>query len=189
MKKLNKYIKYAGIVCVMVSSFAFNSCSIDVDPQDRISESAVWSDPSTAELYINGLYAEFKNFQFGMFPDLGYDNAMDALADGMKFTSNTPGNGTVNILVSNANYFSPASVGLNYWSPGYVRIRRVNEAIYGLKNRSALSDIEKTKYEAEARFIRAYTYFWLAKIHGSIIILDDLDQYTTKDHPRSSEEA
>lgn len=189
MKEINKYIKYAGVACMVVGSLTFNSCSIEVDPQDRISESAVWADPSTAELYINGLYAEFKNFQFGMFPNLGYDNAMDALADGMKFTSNTPGNGTVNMLVSNANYFSAASVGLNYWNLGYTRIRRVNEAIHGLKNRSVLSEEEKTKYEAEARFIRAYTYFWLAKIHGSVIIFDDLEQYSQKDHPRSSEEA
>ncbi|HMR19555.1 MAG TPA: RagB/SusD family nutrient uptake outer membrane protein, partial [Sphingobacterium sp.] len=185
---MNKYIKYTGVACVMMGSLTFHSCSIDVDPQDRIHESAVWADPSTAELYIDGLYAEFKRFQFGQFPDLGYDNAMDALADIMKFTSNTPGNGTVNMLVSNANYFSPASVGLNYWSSGYTRIRRINEAISGLKNKSILSDDDKTKYEAEARFIRAYTYFWLAKIHGSVIIFENLEQYSNKDNPRSSEE-
>jgi hypothetical protein len=107
----------------------------------------------------------------------------------MKFTSNTAGNGSVNILVSNSNQFSSASVGLNYWASGYERIRRINEMINGINTKSSLSDAQKQVYEAEGRFVRAYAYFWLAKIHGSVILFKSMDQYTEKDHERSSEEA
>lgn len=168
---------------------ALQGCSVDLIPQDRIAEEKVWADPNSAELYVSGIYAEFKKFQFGQFPNLGYDNAMDALADGMKFTSNTAGNGTVNILVSNSNQFSSASVGLNYWASGYERIRRINEMINGINTKSSLSDAQKQVYEAEGRFVRAYAYFWLVKIHGSVILFKSMDQYTEKDHERSSEEA
>ncbi|WON92688.1 RagB/SusD family nutrient uptake outer membrane protein [Sphingobacterium sp. UGAL515B_05] len=168
---------------------ALEGCSVDLIPQDRIAEEKVWADPNSAELYVSGIYAEFKKFQFGQFPNLGYDNAMDALADGMKFTSNTAGNGTVNILVSNSNQFSSASVGLNYWASGYERIRRINEMINGINTKSSLSDAQKQVYEAEGRFVRAYAYFWLVKIHGSVILFKSMDQYTEKDHERSSEEA
>lgn len=99
---------------------------------DRYVEEDIWNDPTSAEFYVNGLYAEFKNFQFGLFPGLGYDNATDAMSDIMKYTSTTAGNGTVNILVSNANQFSAGSVGLNYWTTGYARIRRINEFMDGL---------------------------------------------------------
>src|SRR5690606_16139611 len=186
MRKINKF-KYSTLTILASAVFSLNSCDIDTIPQDRYAEELVWADPSTIEMYINGMYNEVKNFQFGLFPGLGYDNAMDALADGMKFTSNTPGNGTVNILISNASQFNPASVGLNYWQRGYERIRRVNEFIDGLYNKSLVNDQDKAKYEAEARFIRAYSYFWLAKIHGSVIILKSLDLYSDKDNPRSSE--
>src|SRR5690606_4746953 len=182
-----KVLKYSAMALFCSAFISMNSCSIDVIPQDRYVEENIWADPSTIELYINGMYAEVKKFQFGLFPNLGYDNAMDALADGMKFTSNTPGNGTVNILISNASQFNPASVGLNYWQRGYERIRRVNEFIDGLYNKSLVNDQDKAKYEAEARFIRAYSYFWLAKIHGSVIILKSLVLYSDKDNPRSSE--
>jgi len=168
---------------------ALQGCSVDLIPQDRIAEEKVWADPNSAELYVSGIYAEFKKFQFGQFPNLGYDNAMDALADGMKFTSNTAGNGTVNILVSNSNQFSSASVGLNYWASGYERIRRINEMINGINTKSSLSDAQKQVYEAEGRFVRAYAYFWLVKIHGSVILFKSMDQYIEKDHERSSEEA
>ena len=187
MKKINK-LKYSTLAIIASAVFSLNSCDIDVIPQDRYAEELIWADPSTIELYINGMYSEFRNFQFGQFPNLGYNNAMDALADGMKYTSNTSGNGTVNILVSNSNQFTPASVGLNYWGSAYTRIRRLNEFINGLYTKSLVEDSEKTKYEAEARFIRAYTYHWLAKIHGSVVILKDLEEYASKDKERSSEE-
>lgn len=187
--KFNKIIKYPTLALITSVFFSLNSCNIDVEPQDRYAEGLIWSDPSTIELYVDGLYAEFKSFQFGMFPNLGYDNAMDALADGMKFTSTVSGNGTVNLLISNSNQFSPTSVGLNYWSAGYNRIRRVNEFIQGVNEKSILSETEKIKYIAEARFVRAYTYSWLAKIHGSVIIQDDITTYKDKNKQRSSEEA
>jgi len=186
--RIKNKLKYSLLALIASTTVSIQSCSIDVVPQDRYAEEAVWADPSTIELYVDGLYAEFKNFQFGLFPGLGYDNAMDALADIMKFTSTVPGNGTVNILISSSSQFSPSSVGLNYWSTGYTRIRRVNEFIEGVRTKSLLSDEEKVKYEAEARFIRAYTYFWLAKIHGSVIIQDDINTYNEKDKQRSSEE-
>ena len=186
MKRNNK-IKYSLYAILAATTFSLNSCKIDVIPQDRYSEDVIWSDPSTIELYVNGLYSEFKNFQFGLFPNLGYTNAMDALADGMKFTSTAPGNGTVNILISSASQFSASSVGLNYWGTGYARIRRINEFINGLYTKSLVPDEDKARYEAEARFIRAYCYSWLAKLHGSVIILKDLNEYSTKDRQRSSE--
>lgn len=182
-----KFSKVAlGMLCATVF---FNSCKIDIIPEDRFVEENVWVDEKNVELYVNGLYAEFKKFEFGMFPNLGYNNAMDALADGMKFTSNTAGNGTVNLIISDESRFSPASVGLNYWSGGYERIRRVNEFLNGLFTKSTLSDESKARFEGEAKFIRAYCYFWLTKLHGSVIVLKSIDEYKTKDHPRASEEA
>lgn len=188
MKKMKNIKIWIAGAMVASSSLFFQSCEIDIPLQDRYTEDAIWSDPTTAEMYINGLYAEFKKFQFGVFPNLGYDNASDALSDIMKYTSITAGNGTVNILASNANQFSAGSVGLNYWESGYERIRRVNEFLDGLHQKSTFNEEQRTKYEAEARFIRGYVYFWLLRLHGSVVIYDDLEQYTVKDQPRVSED-
>ena len=184
---LNKIRAFGVALCVLLGGLV-QSCKIDVIPQDRYVEESVWDNPASVELYVNGLYAEFKNFQFGVFPGLGYDNATDALSDIMKYTSTTAGNGTVNILVSNANQFSAGSVGLNYWNTGYTRIRRINEFLDGLQTKSQLDENQRLKYEAEARFVRGFTYFWLLRIHGSVILLDNLGQYADKSHPRSSED-
>ena len=185
--KFKSKFKYTIMALLSSSVIGFNSCDIDIVPQDRFTGEIVWSDPDVVELYLNGLYAEIKSFQFGVFPGLGYDNAMDALADGMKFTSTVSGNGTVNTLISNSNQFSPSSVGLNYWGSAYNRIRRINEFLGFLRTQSSFPEAEMLRIEAEARFIRAYTYHWLAKIHGSVVILKDINDYAEKDRQRSSE--
>ncbi|WP_164111157.1 MULTISPECIES: RagB/SusD family nutrient uptake outer membrane protein [Sphingobacterium] len=179
-----------GLGAAFISLLTVQSCKIDVELPDLFTEDAILSEAKTTEMYLNGMYNEIKSFQFGVFPNLGYDNATDGLTDIMKYTSTTAGNGTVNVLAYNAQNFSPASVGLNYWEKGYERIRRLNELIHLVKTKSVLDDAKKLQFEAEARFLRGYVYFWLAKIHGSIVLLDDISQYTeSKDHPRSSEEA
>lgn len=188
MKNLKQIKTWIAAVLVVSSTGLYHSCKIDIPLTDRYTEELIWSDPSSAELYVSGLYAEFKKFQFGVFPNLGYDNATDAMSDIMKYTSTTAGNGTVNIFVSNANQFSPSGVGFNYWNAAYDRIRRVNEFIDGLEKKSNLAEEQKLKYTAEARFVRAYAYFWLMRIHGSVILMKNLEQYQTKDNPRSSED-
>lgn len=166
---------------------AVQSCKIDIMPTNRYTEEAIWNNPSNVELYIAGMYSEFKTFQFGSFP-IGYSNATDALSDIMKYTATVAGNGTVNLLATDASRVNAAAPQLSYWSDAYTRIRRINEFLDGVANYGKIDATTKTQYAAEARFIRGYVYFWLAKLHGSVILLDNMGQYNTSLHQRASEE-
>ena len=184
MKLYIKSIKKTFLVLSAV--MAFTGCKIDEDPLDRYTDVAVYQNPANVRLYILGMYNEFNAFKFGTFP-IGSDNATDALTDLMKYTSGVSGNGTVNILASDASRVSAAGPQLNYWNSGYNRIRRLNEFLVGLETQAqGLDDNAKKMFEAEARFIRGYVYFWLVKLHGSVVLLDKLT--TEKDTPRSSED-
>lgn len=177
---LKKSFLIAGAILAM------NGCKIDTDPLDKYTDVAVYQNPANIRLYIIGMYTEFSTFKFGTFP-IGYDNATDALTDIMKYSSGVSGNGTVNILASDASRVSAAGPMLNYWTSAYVRIRRLNEFLEGLDTKAqGLDEGTKLKFQAEARFIRGYVYFWLAKLHGSVILLDKLT--TEKDKQRSSED-
>lgn len=177
--------KSALLACILGS---MQGCKVDIVPTDRYTEEVIWSNPANMEMYINGMYSEFKTFQFGTFP-IGYDNATDALSDIMKYTSSVSGNGTVNILATDASRVNAAGPQLNYWQAGYTRIRRLNEFLDGVANYAKVDENAKAQYEAEARFIRGYVYFWLVKLHGSVILLDNIGQYTEKNHARSSEDS
>jgi len=184
MYKTSSIIKNACIALGLTVSL--NSCKVDILPTDRYSEGQIWANPSNMELYMNGMYSEFQTFSFGQFP-IGYSNATDALTDIMKYTSTVSGNGTVNILASDPSRVNAAGPQLNYWQDAYTRVRRLNELIDGVYKYSSLSDTEKKRYEAEARFIRGYVYFWLARLHGSFVLMDEMSDYDTP-QPRASED-
>ncbi|MDR6569604.1 RagB/SusD family nutrient uptake outer membrane protein [Chitinophaga sp. CC14] len=185
MNKVTTTIQQALLAMGII--IAAHGCKVDIDPTDRYTETAIWSNSANMELYINGMYSEFKTFQFGVFP-IGYDNATDALSDIEKYTSTVAGNGTVNILATDASRVNSAGPQLNYWQTGYSRIRRLNEFLDGLAKYAKVDEATKKQYEAEARFIRGYVYFWLVKLHGSVILMDNIGQYLTKEHQRASEE-
>jgi len=181
-------MKNTIIISLVSLLFFTNACSIDLVPTDRYTEEIIWDSENSVELYLNGLYTEFRNFEFGRFDNIGTSNATDGLTDIMKYTSTASGNGTVNILATDASRYTATSPGISYWANAYTRIRRINEFIHGLHNYSQASDEDKLRYEAEARFIRGYVYSWLARINGSFVIIEDLEGHTKLDNPRSSED-
>lgn len=178
----NNIIKYLLSISIFVSS-----CSLDLTPTDRYTEEVIWSSENSIELYVNGLYTVFHTFDFGRFP-IGYDNATDGLTDIMKYTSLSSGNGTVNILATDASRYTATSPGISYWTTAYTRIRRINEFIHGLKTYSEIDEAQRLAFEAEARFIRGYIYSWLARINGSFVIIDNLEGHALINQPRSSED-
>jgi hypothetical protein len=184
MSLLKSYTKH--IVILVICCFSLKSCKLDELPTDRYTEGTIWADPGSIELYINDMYQEFRRFQFGTFP-VGYDNATDGLTDILKYTSSASGNGTVNILATDASRFNSASPGLNYWASAYTRIRRLNEFLEGIHKHAQIDNAKRLSYEAEARFIRGYVYFWLVKLHGCVILMKELNDHTKKDMARSSE--
>src|SRR5690606_504843 len=177
-----------NIITYLLSLSIFaSSCSIDITPTDRYTEDVIWDSENSIELYVNGLYTAFHTFEFGRFP-IGTDNATDGLTDLMKYTSQSSGNGTVNILASDASRYTATSPGISYWASAYTRIRRINEFLHGLETHSTLDETQRLAFEAEARFIRGYLYSWLARINGSFVIIDNLEGHTLINNDRSSED-
>jgi len=161
---------------------------LDVIPTDRYTDAVIWQNPANTELYIAGMYTEFHRYAFGAMPGLGYSNSTDALTDILKYTSNSEGNGTANRLAFDPNRANASSPNINVWNASYQRIRRINEFLKGMELYAKMDEQTKLRYQAEARFIRGYCYFWLTKINGSVVLLDKLNEIDQKDNPRSSED-
>lgn len=181
-------MKTIKIKILLLVTCMMSACSIDLVPTDRYTEDVIWDNEKSIELYINGMYAEFRNFEFGRLSFIGNDNASDALTDLMKYTSNSAGRGTVNVLATDASRYTATSPGIAYWTSAYNRIRRINEFLYSLKTHAKISVEQQQMYEAEARFIRGYVYTWLARINGSFVIIDNIEQHASIYSKRSSED-
>src|SRR5690606_14578356 len=73
------------------------------------------------------------------------------------------------------------------WDQFYLAIRNANLVIANTPNGKAISEEDKKKYIGEARFLRGFTYFFLVRNWGGVILRDE-NNMEELDAPRSSAE-
>ena len=161
---------------------AATSCKkefLNQPPLDQITESDVWSDRDLMDTYLFKIYDNMpwdylKDFGGGA----GYGAQRDALTDLATSTySWTPANNSIRPgnWGTSTNYWP-----LDWW--GYYNIWKIN---YSLRNiellgEDVLSTKEKENRLGELYFLRAYSYFAMAKRYGGVpIILEAQDPSTT----------
>lgn len=180
----SKLIVVASVCSLLLG--LLQSCKLDVTPRDRYTDVTVWANENNAKLYLLDQYSVLGDFAFGTMP-LGYANNTDALTDLIKNTSISSGNGTANMVAFNPASITAANPTFSYWGTGYTRIFAINNFLNGTDQYQTFSDsTTRNVYHAEARFLRAYVYFWLVKLHGSVILLEK--PVTDNNNPRSSED-
>lgn len=75
-----------------------------------------------------------------------------------------------------------------FWTEFYVSIRNANFVIKNVPNGNAISDADKARFVAEARFLRAFVYFHLVRNWGGVPLRTE-ENMLTVDVPRSTKEA
>lgn len=175
---------FKTILLSVLAVFAGCSNYLDPIPTDKYSDKIVWQSEINADLYLNGFYtyiSTYGNFGNGQFGGL----LTDGMTDMLKYGSSVVGAGTPNEYAYEPTKITPDQNSLGIWADAYNRIRRVNEFIVGLKAYAPFSNEVKNRYEAQARFFRAYLYHQLVIRHGTAILFDA--PTTEKNNPLSSE--
>lgn len=138
-----KTTKYILILSIMA---LFAACSLDKEPLTTLSPSNFWNTETDLRMALNNLYIN----------DLP-DNYMDnQTADAYGSAANT---------ISSGTYLAPNSDAI--WNNCYIQIRTTNDFLESY-SKAAVTDAVKKRYAGEARFFRAYYYFWLVKRFGDI---------------------
>lgn len=181
MKTKNIYILIVALLLGLTSCDDF----IDTTPKNSISNKIVWTEEASVTLYVNTFYAYLDRYgNFGSEQFSG--NLTEGMTETLKYGSYVPGSRAGD---SNTYVFTPETISstgnlLNIWKSAYERIRRINEFLVGLKQHSKLGEATNQKFEAQARFFRAFLYFQLAKRHGGVILYTDMN--LVKDKNRDS---
>lgn len=144
---------------LFVLAMIFSACENDVldkRPLDVVDETLVWTDPATAELYVNDLF----NYLTGNNIWDNMDNMSD-LTDG--------GHSWLSCYTYNFGEVSPASDPYSKWSY-YTQIRRVNNL---LDHSSQLigDETQINNVIGQAVFLRAYFYFYLVRAYGGVPLI------------------
>jgi len=166
LRVLNLMICILGFSCVL-------GCSkfIEIDPPiTRLNGELVFRDDATAISVLTGIYA---NLSVQLPTEInGYPSNI-FLTTGL--TSDELELWNKSDVILGTYYFNNISPNVNTWSKLYNMIFIVNSAIEELPKGSGLTPAVKNQLLGEARFIRAFTYFYLVNLYGAVPLATTTD--------------
>lgn len=171
------------LFCALALALATTSCEKYLDngtPPNQLTEEKAFVDSATATSVVLALYSRVSNtnpqnnslaFNItrlgAMSADVGYYLTNSSFDD---FKNNTLGAG---------NAANPL------WYDLYGNIGRANFALKGLGATATLTPTVKAQLEGEAKFWRAWCYFYLVQFFGDVPLVTSTDALTTSLLPRA----
>lgn len=187
-RNLNIYVCFAGLI-LMVCSSCKKLVTIP-EPIDTITTAKVFANDIQANSAMAGVYSVMINdvsgnsigysgFATGLSTILGSLCADDLSIDLLAGTSFNPYN-TNKILAENP-YTSTV------WSSAYQAIYGSNAVIEGIEasNSPKLTENTKLRLTAEAKFVRAFSYFYLVNFFGDVPLVLTIDFNQTANMTRT----
>ncbi len=158
MEKIKIYMVLIGLVGV----FALGSCTkkvLDTQPYNKVGEDVVWSNTANVWTFIYSTYADIMPaFEGGgqnstpyTLNILGFDGIYDM------------GSG-----VFSGNMDHNTDMGFDNWE----QVRRCNLIIHKVQASKAISEEDKKSLIAQGKFLRAMSYFNVARKIGRIVWID-----------------
>lgn len=177
---MKRFIIYSFFLSGVV---ALGSCKkyVEVDPpRTSLNDELVFTDDKTAESSLVGLYStmngfssSFANTQGNFYPSMSSDDlhSSSSSADADEFKENklTIGNRIVSGL----------------WSQPYSLIYHTNAVIEGLTKSKTVSGAKSTQLMGEAKFLRAFFYFYLVNYFGDVPLIQNTDFLVNTNLPRT----
>ena len=169
----------------LITLLAATSCKKYVDlntPPDSVGADEAFSDSSTATSVVLGIYAGMAsaNGNNGTNSIVFFTSVYGAMsADEGYYPTNT----TYDAFETNT--LAAGNSANVFWNAMYTRISRANYAIEGINGASKLSTSLKNQLMGEAKFLRAWYYFYLLNYFGDVPLVLSTDALKTALFPRA----
>jgi starch-binding outer membrane protein, SusD/RagB family len=174
-----KYIQHYKLL-LLLTILLIGSCKKFVtipEPTNRLVQSNVFTTDQSATAAIVGIYSNIvNNPSFTSMPTV----AMALSADELTNTADIVYNEFYlnNIQPSNNN-------NLSVWSAAYQHIYQANSIIEGLQTSQGVTDSTKNRVMGEAKFIRAFCYYYLVNLWGAIPLILETNYNINSSKPRT----
>lgn len=184
-------IKNAIIIFLLPLCFVGCKKFVEIgSPQTQLSENNTFSNDQTAISVLTGIYAN-QAMGSGIFTGqnslsliggLSADefNVFSGISSGLQQTFQNK------LDESIRNTGALGSGALACWASGYESIIKCNAAIEGLNNSATLTDNVKRQLLGEAKFVRAFFYFYLTNLYGDVPLILTTDYVINSTISRSS---
>jgi hypothetical protein len=166
---LHRRIFHAAIACVLavVLMITFSGCKKLVEvsaPVTNLNAANVYESNVTAAAVLTGIYTNMSLNNSSMSDIPGISLRVSLSADELTLI-----NGVSNQdLISFYKNALSSQTGTNYWSAFYPVIYAANSALEGLSGSNTLTPAVKQQLAGEAKFIRAFSYFYLVNFYGDV---------------------
>jgi starch-binding outer membrane protein, SusD/RagB family len=174
MKTIKIFIGAAGVAGL----FVLTACKKVLDKQDltKLTPELVFSDSNLVQLNMDAIYDVNLPTYGGQNTGSALSGLQPQLSDESYSSTMSPVlEGTITVSSSEISEFGTGlntntQVPSNNWG----KIRQLNTFLKSLKE-GTLPDYTKAKFEAQARFFRAFRYFDLVRIYGGVpLVLEPL---------------
>lgn len=148
-------------MCVALSGMFAGCQDLDIPPKNILSGTDIYNEGGITA-YMAALYARLPMEDFNMSDDGNHGGFYNwnCIKWDMVSTGETVNRNQIGIYIPQKGY----------WSEAYQIIRQANSLIQDLPNYIGVLDGAE-KWIAEAKFVRAYTYFAMVKRYGGVPIL------------------
>lgn len=165
-----RMILYKKLSLGLILSLFLFACEdfLEVEaPNHKIITETVFSSDQTALSAMTGIYNELFNAQYSSGGPMSITSVGALSADNLKLIKdNLPRREFEQNEVSTVN-----SYNLSLWSSAYRTLYMTNALLEGLESSDDISEPVQTSLEGEAKFIRAFTYFYLLNLYGEVPLL------------------
>lgn len=180
------YLKFGtqNTLIVAITVFAFtglSSCKklLEVEPSNStLLTSSVFTDAATVQASINGMYTTFATqaspYRWSLSTLPGFS------ADELSFVGST-----YDTFINNSILSTDGNVN-NIWNTSYSAIYNANSIIEGIATSKNISQTLQNQAVGEARFMRAFCYFYLVNIFGDVPLVLTTDVDKNKLMPKTS---
>ncbi|PXV65907.1 putative outer membrane starch-binding protein [Dysgonomonas alginatilytica] len=162
--------KYKIFITACIALVAFSGCyDLDRFPYDQVSEGTFWKNETQVNQGMMGVYAALR-----VDDAFGLKFAIDNISD-MGVGYDPQGYGPVLL----GTYTGRTDLIKKSWKSLYDGVMRSNLAIRKIADATELTPEAKSKYVAEAKFLRAVFYFQLYNLYGGVPLYDETINQST----------
>lgn len=164
MKINHKLIAVFGIGALFLAESCKKSF-LEVPPQGQQPAEQFWTSEADATKAVNSIYANLRGWTEVAFAPI----AIESLGSDDTETGSDPSDGSVPFMNTYNNFTVTSTQGQlsDFWNGRYQTINLCNQVIDNIPAISMDATL-KSRYIAEAKFVRAYEYFRLVRAFGDV---------------------
>jgi hypothetical protein len=149
---------------IILLAFAFTSCKksfLDLHPTSSITSGNFYQTPLDIQQALNGVYASLRDWPVDIYlflSEVRSNNFYAVFEDGQRDWFD----------INNYQLTPQATLLHDTWQSLYQMINRANEILAHIDEVTFDDPATKEQYKAQTRFLRAYAYFQLVRLWGSV---------------------